>query len=353
MSLRPTITTNRFHFSDLDPTRFEEICYMLVRKSRQWLELIHLGRSGSDGGIDIKGTLQVQAGTEIWLIQCKRYRSIGLPELKEMADKILANHTMPDKMMLIVSCEVSRAKYDAINAYCSGLGIPQLILWTDTTLEAMLYEHPEIKTIAFGEERRTGNPSVKNAQKISRGLRMQKRLEKALLNKKVIGNPAYLDQLARDPSLKFISEDVYIRSVDDQTYPYMPEKEYGKISPWFRSFFYDFYHNGIELFLSAGIGADIIMNKEGFWEHVRSDDPRKKNPLYRVIRAKTIGRIPFSGITDFLPDGDNHFNSPHLFCLYDHDGMPYEEIYYKYDDGKERLFGNDLPREKKIEFPAE
>lgn len=327
---------------------------MLLEAMHTWHELIHIGRTGSDGGVDIKGTrLLPGAKKETWLIQCKRQASVSRSDLKIMVDKMIAGQLMPDIILLIVSCDLSRVKYDYINAYCRELGVPELIIWTATSLEAFLYAYPKIKAIAFGDDPVQEKATAANAQEIIRGLKTKDKLLKAILNHQTIKDPANSERISKDPSLKFVSEDVYIRSVNDRTYPNKPETRNTKISPWFRTFFYDLYHNGIELWLSAGIGADIIMNKEGLWEPIHnSSDKRLKDPQYRVIPVKCIARIPYSGIAAFIPDGDEMTSCPHLFCLFDRDGMPYEEIYYKYQAGKNTAFIEwDVDRTRQTTFP--
>jgi len=354
MSIRPTQTTNRLHFSDLDPLRFEDFSYQLLQVHYKWIELIHLGRSGTDGGIDIRGTQKTAIGKELWLIQCKRYLKIGKKDLRDMVNKLLVNGERPDKILLVISCDLNPVKYNDINAYCADLGIPELITWTATTLESLLYAYPHIKALAFGEDLKEKETKI-NAQRISKGLKMEKRILKELIDHKFLNDSANRETLMKYPSSRFISEEFYIRSVKDKTYPDISEKEPGTISPWFRSFIYGTYHNGLEFWLSPAIGANIIMDKDGFWEPVhRSDDPRLKDKQYRVIPVKTIGRIPYSGIVDFSTDGDNINPCPHLFCLFDQEeGMPYEEIYYRYQGGEKTGYIDwEVDKRKRTEFPT-
>lgn len=353
MSIRPTQTTNRLHFSDLDPARFEDFSYQLLHAHYKWIELIHLGRSGADGGIDIRGTQKTADGKELWLIQCKRYLKLGKSDLKKMVDKLLQNGDRPDKILLILSCGISTSNYEYINNYCSNLEIPELIIWTATTLESLLYAYPQIKAIAFGEDLKKKETNS-NAQRITRGLKMEKRILKELINHKFLKDSANRETLIKYPSSRFISDEFYIRSVNDRTYPNRPEKEQGKISPWFKAYIYNTYHNGLEFWLSPAIGVDIIMDKDGLWEPVhRSDDPRLKDEQYRVIPVKAIGRIPYSGIVDFSTDGDNINPCPHLFCLFDQEeDMPYEEIYYRHHGVEKTGYIDwEVNKNKRVEFP--
>ena len=51
-----TRTINQIHFEDLDPIRFEEMILAIVYRWRSWATLDHLGKKGSDNGIDIRAT---------------------------------------------------------------------------------------------------------------------------------------------------------------------------------------------------------------------------------------------------------------------------------------------------------
>ncbi|MBB4308599.1 hypothetical protein GGE23_002918 [Rhizobium leguminosarum] len=41
-----------------------------------------------------------------------------------------------------------------------------------------------------------------------------------------------------------------------------------------------------------------------------------------------LGAIPYEAIESFNPDGDEHYNKPHLYCHFDFGGQPYEKLYY-------------------------
>jgi hypothetical protein len=52
----PTRTLNPLPFGDLEPHRFEDLIRQLAYDLRRWTSLEATGRSGSDEGIDIRGT---------------------------------------------------------------------------------------------------------------------------------------------------------------------------------------------------------------------------------------------------------------------------------------------------------
>src|SRR5258705_13963078 len=102
MSATPTRTYNPLPFSDLEPKRFEDLVRQLVYDFRLWRRLEATGRSGSDDGFDARGleivgalevaptgdqdepeeTTAVSAPDRLWLIQCKRERTITPAKLK-------------------------------------------------------------------------------------------------------------------------------------------------------------------------------------------------------------------------------------------------------------------------------
>ncbi|WEA00706.1 restriction endonuclease [Mucilaginibacter sp. SJ] len=353
-NLHPTKTTNRLHFSDLDPLRFEEICYMLLSNMYKWKELEHIGKTGADGGIDIRGVVQEGIREKTWAIQCKRHVQVSSGELEEMVQKVLQNSVMPDKILLILSCDLSKKKHDLIKSYSTNLNVPELEIWTSITLETHLYANPKALSIAFDikKERET----QKSITKLNRGLKMKAKLEKAIIDHKFVRDPKNRQALLDYPSSKFISEDAYIRSVDDETYGTGNRTPEGIFNTSFRTFFYNTYHNGLEFWLAAGIGPYVIMNADGYWEPIwNSLDPRLENEKYKVIPVKAIGRIAYHNIVNFIRDGDEFTSCPHFFCLFNGEGgMPYEEIYFRYPgDPRKRSWDMDLDKRKRTIFPSE
>lgn len=351
--MEPTKTTNRLHFSDLDPLRFEDICFMLLNARYKSIKLEHTGRTGNDSGIDIKGIIKLSSGkSDTWIIQCKRQKSISGSELKTIVDLVEASGVSYNKLLIIVSCDVSKRNREILEAHCRLMGIVAPELWTATNLETYLYEYPKILKLAFGIDKE--KETKKNIQRLNRGLRMKERLLEAIIDHKFIKNPANRNSIINEPSSKFISDEVYIRAVDDTTYGTGASSPEGTFNTSYRTFFHDIYFNGIEFLLNAGIGSFVIMDEDGYWEPVHtSSDPRLKETKYKVIPARMIGRIPYHGIVNFIKDGDEYTSCPHLFCLFDgDDNMPYEEIYYKEDHYKTGGIGWDFDRKMQTVFPS-
>lgn len=351
---KPTRTINRLHFSDLDPFRFEDLCLNLVTRLENWKEIYHFGRKGTDGGIDIFAVKQESNIDQIWFIQSKRYLKITKADLTEIVDKALANPSPPDKLLVIVACDVSRSLFQHLKDYSKGKGLLETELWTASTLEAKLYkDHKDLLFVYFGI--RLENKIKDNVAKVKSSLRMERRVAKELIDHKFLKEQKDFKLLLYNPSAKFVSSKVYIRSVDDTTYPNCDETPPGQSSPWFRTFFYDLYHNGIEFWLNVGIGTTVLIDADGNWEPLKDHyDKRIHNPKYKTKQAKAIGRIPYYNIVEFKTDGDEYTSEPHLFCKFDFDDGPFEEIYYKSEGNPSKeIADSDLDRKKQTTFPKE
>ena len=98
-----TKTINPIHFEDLEPHRFEDLVRQLVYDFKVWRLLDATGRSGSDDGFDARGWEAAASSDnaendetdeadqspsdvpveseKLWLIQCKREKSISPQKL--------------------------------------------------------------------------------------------------------------------------------------------------------------------------------------------------------------------------------------------------------------------------------
>lgn len=97
-----------------------------------------------------------------------------------------------------------------------------------------------------------------------------------------------------------------------------PEISEGKgISPWFRAGLMGTYHRGV---LLGRRWAYIVQQPDGSWtENSKGDEGTK------VI---LVGAVPYESIESVNWDGDSYYNKPHIFCHFDHNGQPYERMYY-------------------------
>ncbi|WP_170061211.1 restriction endonuclease [Spirosoma aerolatum] len=349
MIKQPTTTINRLHFTDLDPLRFEDLCLNLVSRLRDWKELNHFGRKGSDGGVDIHAIESDGDKEKVWFVQCKRYSAISKSELTKIVDKTTSNPSLPDKLLVIIACDLSRSQYDYLKAYSLESGIEEIEIWTATTLETKLYkDYKDLLFVYFGV--RLEKNTKDNAARVKYSINMEKRITKDLIDHAYLKDSKNWKKLATRPYYKFITLEVYIHSIDDTTYPKADTRKSNEISPWFRTNFYDTYHNGIELWLGAAIGRYVLMNQEGYWELIDHFDERRADPKYTVVSVMEIGRIPYYNIVSYKVNGDEYTSEPHIYCRFNINGMPYEEIYYRYESG-EGMLPLELDKEKRTAFP--
>jgi len=171
--------------------------------------------------------------------------------------------------------------------------------------------------------------SRKSIAQVKYKLKMQRKVLKELIDHKSVKENTIIRYYIYNPSHIFISLKVIIRSVNDKMYPnFYPDSD--SIDGWFKVMIYNLYHNGIELWLDAGMGQKALMDKDGYWELLEDRyDPRTKNSEYYVLDTKMIAQIPFASIVDLDRDGDEYYAEPHIYCKFEHNGTPYENIYYK------------------------
>jgi hypothetical protein len=144
----PTKTTGPLHFEDLEPRRFEDLVRRLLYDFRQWRELEATGRTGSDEGFDARGYEAVQGdfgggidgddddddGSEnrtdsdvVWLIQCKREKSIPPKKLAAYLDALPRGQQLYG-IIFAAACDFSKAARDAFRTRTRELGFQEAYL---------------------------------------------------------------------------------------------------------------------------------------------------------------------------------------------------------------------------------
>ncbi|WP_375444409.1 restriction endonuclease [uncultured Fibrella sp.] len=348
MAHQPTRTINKLHFTDLDPLRFEDLCLNLVARLYEWKKLNHFGRKGADGGVDIHAVQQVGQESRVWFIQCKRYTAIIKTDITHIIDEVSKNEVLPYKLLIIIACDLTRANYEYCQTYAKSKGIQETEVWAAGPLEARLYkDHQDLLFVYFGVK--LGQSVRDNATKIKAGLSMEKKFHKDIINHVRVKDRNQWERLMYEPYHRFISTKVFIHSVDDTTYPEWKET----LSAWFPTFFYNTYHNGVEFWLSAGIGVDILMNADGQWEALTDrNDARRNDSKFKVVRGMRIGRVPYYNIVGYKVDGDEYYSEPHLFCKFTFDRRPYEEIYYRsMGIASDRRTSIEFNKSKEVKYP--
>ena len=181
--MKITKTTNPIHFEDLEPLRFEDLAFNLLYRQSKWHSINHLGRSGSDGGIDIEGT-EIDSKTELksWIVQCKRYKSFSPGEAETIIKELKIKYPANNNFLLIISCPLSKTGHDRLKELRKNLGIEELQIWTNSNLEAELYHnHPDLLNIYFGIS--IGTSFNLRVELIEKRKEFRNDLKKALLKK--------------------------------------------------------------------------------------------------------------------------------------------------------------------------
>jgi hypothetical protein len=162
MAATPTRTYNPLPFTDLEPKRFEDLVRQLVYDFRPWRRLEATGRSGSDDGFDARaleiveapdatteaeqgepddGTVADGAADRLWLIQCKRERSITPAKLKGyLAEINLSPEEKLHGIIFAAACDFSKTSRDEFYKWCRDNGIREAVIWGKGELEDQLYQ---------------------------------------------------------------------------------------------------------------------------------------------------------------------------------------------------------------------
>jgi hypothetical protein len=321
MGVRATKTTNRLHFTDLDPTRFEDFCLALIFPLHPWSDIRHYGRLGGDGGVDIFAKERMEDSKERdWFVQCRRYKNATKATLTKAVNDALAKSTRPPHVLLVViACDVSRKSHEAYVRYASDKGVGTPLLWTASILEAKLHaERRDLLFTYFGISE-AAEARYREAT-ISRNIYLKKRLRKELLRD---SKDIDWDKARINPYHKFKSSEIIIHSVDDTTYPGADVKGTG-ISGWFQLEVWNFYHNGLEFIVGT---TDGIVDSEGSWSIIEYNEPYDEKK-YEKIRMFVLARIPYRNIVDFDIIGDEFYPQPHIYCRFADGGEPYEGLRY-------------------------
>ena len=305
MSPKTTRTTNRLHFSDLDPLRFEDFCLALIYPLHPWTDIRHYGRTGTDGGVDIYAKEQLESGeTRNWFIQCKRYKKAAKATLEKTIREALSKAGKPPEVLLVVvSCDVSRSAHEAYVTYATSKGVATPLLWTASVLEARLHaERRDLLFTYFGISE-AAEARYREAT-VTRSISIKKRLYKELRKP---AKDVDWEKARKDPPEKFNISEAIIHSIDDTTYPDVDVKSTG-ISGWFKLEIWDFYHNGIEFVVRVEYA---VVDKDRCWALIEHDQKYDEN-IYRKIKLFRLLRIPFRNIVDFDTIGDEYYPHPHI-----------------------------------------
>lgn len=226
-----TRTTNPLPFGDLEPKRFEDLIRQLAYDFKPWRRLEATGKSGSDDGFDARGYEKVVSPDELrpvedgdraadetdavltdrlWLVQCKREKSIGPKKMRTYLGEIVLDPSAPlHGIVFAAACEFSLSTRNALAGWCRENGLSEWQIWGRSELEDMLFQpkNDGLLFAYFGISLTIRRRSIVNTKR-----------QEIAIKRKLWSN---LDGSSHVSML--------LRDVDDDTYPYAAD---GKATRW-------------------------------------------------------------------------------------------------------------------------
>src|ERR1019366_7196351 len=163
MPATTTKTLNPLRFDALELKRFEDLIRQLAYDFRPWRMLEATGRSGSDDGYDARGYEIVDGHTadppdpeedldqdgppvdatsdRLWLIQCKRERTISPAKMRKyLADISDDETTKLYGVIFAAACDFSKRTRDDVFEWARSKGIAEVHVWGKGEVEDQLFQ---------------------------------------------------------------------------------------------------------------------------------------------------------------------------------------------------------------------
>lgn len=355
---KATRTINPLHFEDLDPHRFEDLVRQLAYDFRTWRSLEATGRSGSDEGMDVRGIERVDLTAEqepdepgdedreaqlangapdrLWVIQCKREKSIRPSQARRIvADLFEQGEAAPYGYIMAAACDFSKKTRDAAAEELRKHGVQELYLWGKAELEDKLFQpkNDNLLFAYFGISLQIRRRSVRTDLRSK--LTLKRKLVKELGG---IGQPNY--------------RPVLIRDTQDDDYPFLGNVDEFLKNPKWR--YFEFH--GHELpdhlaFVTKKYYASVDWNT-GEWDFTKEHNAAIPNqptlygldynswdaegksqlclaflnvkvPAQNRAWAIEIGLIPYEHVLLCDEIGDRYNEPPHLLIEYKPGGSPF------------------------------
>lgn len=155
-----TKTLNPLHFEDLEPHRFEDLTRQLIYDFRNWSSLEAIGRLGKDEGIDIRaverltdtslidesedigdGAIQNTFVERVWIIQCKREKSITPKKIESIVKNDLSQQDqIPYGYVLVAASDFSKRTRDVFRETVLSFGVEEFHIWGKAEIEDQLFQ---------------------------------------------------------------------------------------------------------------------------------------------------------------------------------------------------------------------
>jgi Restriction endonuclease len=339
-----TRTIGPLHFEDLDPKRFEDLVRQLAYEFKPWRRLEATGRSGSDDGFDARGyeivanearpyisteegetvderlTLTEGIDDRLWLIQCKRERSIGPTALVNyLGDTVLGPDEKLHGLVFTAACDFSKKARDEFAKKCREMELEEWHLWGKAELEDRLFR-PENDHLLFAY--------------FGVSLTIRRRSQRADLRARLVMKRK-ANRMLKDQT----HASLLLRSPDATEYPYTGDRaNFEKNPQWMVWPYRGMSHEGLKFCVKRYFAyladdgkswdAAMAVNEarsrtyEDPWlGEDRHDEKRQaiydfwvKIPEANKAWLEVVGIVLFDDILDVDDLGDKYVEAPHVYA---------------------------------------
>lgn len=340
-----TRTIGPLHFEDLDPKRFEDLVRQLAYEFKPWRRLEATGRSGNDDGFDARGyeivaketqpSVSVAEGEEVeeesplkegiddrlWLIQCKRERTIGPKALvKYLDDTVLGQDEKLHGLVFTAACDFSKKARDNFAQKCREMELEEWHLWGKAELEDQLFR-PENDHLLFAY--------------FGISLTIRRRTQRADLRARLV-----MKRKANRLLQARSHASLLLRSPNATEYPYTGDLANFEKNPlWMVWQYRGMSHDGLKFCVRRHFA--YLSDDGKSWDAAmavndassRHEDPwlgdhqnaEKRQAIYELWSKipeanqawfEVVGVVPFEDILDIDELGDEYVQAPHVYATF-------------------------------------
>jgi hypothetical protein len=308
---RVTRTTNKLHFEDLDPLRFENLVLDLLCSWRRWKRINSVGQASSDSGVDIigregDGTQEIE-----WHVQCKRHKRLSISEIDKALSKLEKNFARHESLILATACNVSKRMVDHVVKRATSIGYATVLVWDRSFLETMLFQgNNRILRKYFGVDE-SGDPEE---DRIRSKIKLKSFLREKLIapfdpSKPLIGTH------------RFNYSDIILRALNEKDGSFTQD-EFG-----YRNQFGWYSQKRAEPFHMHEDGLSLVTGIRQIYYNDHSWSLTWKEGLSSQTKAMEIGELDYENIVQIDLDTDDC--RPVIYCNFEGRLGPFSALRYK------------------------
>lgn len=334
-------TIGPLHFEDLEPKRFEDLVRQLVYDFKNWRRLEATGRAGSDDGFDARGyeiayqersteedneSEDVQPNIDrLWLIQCKREKSITPRKLSSYMEQINLQDSDPlYGIIFVAACDFSKKSRDEYRKKCEEIGVEEWHIWGKAEIEDLLFlpKNDHLLFAYFGISLTLRRKNKKS--EISQMLATKRKAFRTLGGKE--------------------HSHILLRDVSDKNYPTPPDN-HEQQPKWILAQYRESHAKGLIFLVNryfaylnrdpvewdAALSYDNAPSRDDPWS--TKDDLLKLrgeifefwNLLPEPNRAwlEILALVPYESIIAIDELGDNYHQEPHIYIEFNNEYGPF------------------------------